>query len=367
MNHKVGIIADRLNRTLTGVGMYVYHLVNELSKIEDIALITYRNPCPPLDVPTEIMNPLGAFSDRSLYLWHLYVNGVLHRTTQFDIVHSPENAALITSVKCKKVVTVHDLILYLFPHYGGILHRARYRMLLPWTAKTADRIIAVSQSTKRDLVTLVGVPQYKITVIYPGVGPEFSPCDPRAVREIREKYHLECPFILYTGTLSPHKNVSTLVASFRKLKDSGMPHSLVLTGAKGWRYHSVIETIERLHMEKNVILTGYIPSEDLPAVYSAADVYVYPSLYEGFGLPVVEAMACGCPVVASTGSSLPEVVGDAGILVTPTVDELTASIQEVLKDESLRDELSRKGLERASKFTWKKTAAETKNVYEELA
>jgi glycosyltransferase involved in cell wall biosynthesis len=366
MNPKVGIIADRLNRTLTGVGTYVYHLVRELSKTEDISLITYQDLSLPFDVPTVIMNPFGVFSNHSLYLWHLYVNGALHRTTEFDIIHSPENAAFITSVTCKKVVTIHDLILYLFPHYAGLLHRVRCRMLLPWTVKTADGIIAVSQSTKRDLVTRVGVPEQKITVIYPGVGPEFSPCNPNTVKEIREKYHLNHPFILYTGTLAPHKNVSTLVTSFRRLKDSGMPHSLVLTGIRGWRYHSVLETVRRLHLEKDVVFTGYIPYEDLPGMYSAADLYVYPSLYEGFGLPVVEAMACGCPVIASNVSSLPEVVGDAGVLITPTVDELATSMQEVLRDESLRDELSRKGLERASRFTWEKTAAETKKVYEEL-
>ncbi|MBU6998529.1 MAG: glycosyltransferase family 4 protein [Theionarchaea archaeon] len=365
MNKKVGIIADRLNRTLTGVGTYVYHLVRELSKTEDISLITYEDPSLPFDVPTVIMNPLGLFSSKSLYLWHFYVNGALRRTTEFDILHSPENAALVVPVKCRKVVTIHDLILYLFPQYTGLLHSIRYRML-PWTIKTADRIIAVSQSTKQDLVTRVGVPQHKITVIYPGVGPEFRPCDPDIVKKTRDKYHLNTPVILYTGTLAPHKNVSTLVTSFKRLKESGMPHSLVLTGVKGWRYKPVLETIQRLHLEKDVLFTGYIPYEDMPGMYSAADLYVYPSLYEGFGLPVVEAMACGCPVVASNVSSLPEVVGDAGVLAAPTVDELATSMQEILRDESLRNELSRKGLDRASKFTWKKTAVETRKVYEEL-
>lgn len=369
---RIGIISDRLNRPLTGIGNYVYNLINELSKIdkEDIYLINYEknNLFPELN-KIIIKNPFEKFPKKPFYFWHLYLNYYLNKKKlDLDIIHSPENASLFVKLtNQKKIITVYDVISLYFPKTFTKITVFRYKLLFSKTIKTSDKIITVSHHTKQDIMKYFKIPEDKIKVIYEAANGNYKPLKEDEVNKIRQKYNLNYPFILYVGTLEPRKNIPTLLKAYYKLKKQGIKHKLVITGKRGWKYKSIFETIEKLNLQKDVIFTGYVPDEDLPGLYNAADLFVYPSLYEGFGLPPLEAMACGTPVITSNTSSLPEVVGDAGIMVNPyNVDELANAMYEVLTNDGLREELSKKGLERAKLFSWKKCAKEHLKVYEEV-
>ena len=370
---KVGIISDRLNRTLTGVGNYVYNLINELAKINEknIYLINYKK----IKLFSElnniiIKNPFKKLPKKySYYFWHLYLNYYLKmENLNLDIIHSPENVSLFIKLKNqKKIVTVYDTIAFYFPKMSDLITRYRYKMLFPKTLKSADIIISISHHTKEDIIKYLKIPEDKIKVIHLAANENYKPVNEKEIEKIKQKYNLNDPFILYVGGLAPNKNVEKIIKAYYKLKKQGTTHKLIITGVKRYKYKSIFETIDKLNLQKDVIFTGYVPDEDLPALYNAADLFVYPSLYEGFGLPPLEAMACGAPVITSNTSSLSEVVGDAGIIVNPyDVDELTNKIYEVLTNEGLREELSKKGLERAKLFSWRKCAEEHLKVYEQV-
>ncbi|AHL23102.1 glycosyltransferase family 4 protein [Thermococcus nautili] len=370
---KVGIIADRLNRTSMGVGAYVYNLINEISKInrDILYLVNYEENNLFLGLDRIIIkNPFEKFSKKlPYYLWHIYLNYYLiTKKLDLDIIHIPENPTIIQKLKSyKKVVTIHDVMPYLFPKFYHLALRYTYRFLLPRTLKTADAIIADSHNTKLDIIKYFKIPEEKIRVVHLGVDEDYKPLPENEVEKIKQKYNLNYPFILYVGGLAPNKNVSTLIKAYYKLKKKKFEHKLLITGVKRYKYEDIFELIGKLNLQRDIIFTGYVPREDLPSLYNAADLFVYPSLYEGFGLPPLEAMACGTPVITSNTSSLPEVVGNAGIMVNPyDVNGLTKAMYEVLTNKGLREELSKKGLRRAKLFSWRKTAEETLKVYEEV-
>jgi len=203
-------------------------------------------------------------------------------------------------------------------------------------------------------------------VIYTSADPRFKFLrDKEAARSyILHQYGIKDPFILYVGTLEPRKNIPTLIHAFAKVKKDGFPQKLLLIGGKGWKYEEIFSAINELSLTDQILIPGYVPDEDLVYFYNVADLFVYPSLYEGFGLPPLEAMACGTPVITSNKSSLPEVVGDAALLVDPLdVRALAGAIERVLANEELRAQLSERGLKRAKFFSWKKTAERTWEVY----
>ena len=370
---RIGIVVDRLNRPRTGIENYTYNLINKFAKISDkekIFLINYEenNIFPNLN-KIIIKNPLKNITKKSYYFWHLYLQFKLNKKDfKLDIIHSPENAALFIKLRHqKKIITVHDIIPYLFPESYTPITLLRYKLLFPRTLRTADKIIADSNSTKRDLMSYFNVPEEKIRVILLAADEKFKPLNNGETDEIRQKYNLDFPFIFYVG-LGLRKNIQTLIKAFHKLKkDPGTKQKLVIAGEKEGNYKAIFETIDKLNLQKDVIFTGYVLDEDLSALYNAADLFVYPSLYEGFGLPPLEAMACGTPVITSNTSSLPEVVGDAGIMVDPyDVDRLADAMHKVLSNDGLREDMIKKGLERAEMFSWEKTARETLKVYEEV-
>jgi len=372
---KVGIISDRLNRTLTGVGNYVYNLIKELSKIykDNLFLINYTENNMFNDINKIIINnPFNFLPGKySYYFWLIYLNYYLmknNKVVDLDIIHSPENVALFIKLKGqKKVITVHDIMPYRFREFYDSVTYFRYRLLLSKTLKTADAIIAVSCNTKLDIMRYFKIPEEKIKVIYNGVDDNYKPLSKKEVERIRQKYNLTFPYILYVGGLGPNKNIIRLIKAYYKLKKQNFDHKLVLVGAKRWQYNKISKLLKILDLQKDVIFLGYLPREDLPALYNAADLFVYPSLYEGFGLPPLEAMACGTPVITSNTSSLPEVVGDAGIMVDPyDVDGLAKAMYEVLTNDGLKEELRKRGLKRAKLFSWRKTAEETLKIYEEV-
>jgi glycosyltransferase involved in cell wall biosynthesis len=232
----------------------------------------------------------------------------------------------------------------------------------------ADLVLADSQSTKDDLVELLGVEADRIEVVYPGVEERFHPIENQALlEEVRRRYNLPPRFILGLGTLQPRKNFVRLIEAYSLLVTRHSSLQLVIAGGKGWLYEEIFATVERLGLEKKVVFPGFVADEDLPALYNLAELFVFPSLYEGFGLPPLEAMACGTPVITSDASSLPEVVGEAGLMVEATdVEGLTQAMQRVLEDSALRERMIAKGMKQAKKFTWEQAAAKLLSLYEIL-
>ena len=368
---KIGIISERLNHPITGVGTYTFQLIKNIStlcKRDEIYLIDSNNSEIFKDINKIIISPPIKYLQKKPYFWNLYSQFKLRRNNfDLDIIHSPENATLFIKLKNQmKIITVHDIIAYKFPKFVTLTTRLRYKYLLPRTLKTADKIIADSHNTKQDLINCFKVPKNKIKVIHLAADEIFKPLNYEEVNEFKRKYHINFPFILYVGNITENKNIPTLIKAFYMIKNKNIKHKLVIAGMKRGDKR-VFEMIDQLNLLNEVIFTGYLPKEDLPRLYNAADLFVYPSFYEGFGLPPLEAMSCGCPVITSNTSSLPEVVGDAGIMIDPyDINGLSMKMYEILTNDDLREELKRKGLKRAKLFSWEKTAVETLKVYKEV-
>ncbi len=262
------------------------------------------------------------------------------------------------------VMIAYDLIPLRFPQFYGqdqpLLTRRIRRGI-----ERAAAIIAISECTKRDFVELLGADPTKIHVIYPGVDRRFGPtCNIAELDTVLKRYEIRKPYLLYVGSLGPHKNVGTLLRVFRKLKHaSRMPHQLVLCGRAFWG-RTVVDAAQDLIAVGDCVVVDFIPAPDVPYLYHGAEAFAFLSLYEGFGLPPLEAMACGVPVVSSSAGSLPEVVGDAGLLVPPTDEEaIEHALSKVLTDSDLRQELRRRGFVQAAKFSWSETARQTLQVF----
>jgi glycosyltransferase involved in cell wall biosynthesis len=284
-----------------------------------------------------------------------------------QVLHSPLNVVPLAA-PCPTVVTIHDLTFLLFPDRFSRAKRTYLRLFTALTVHRACLVLADSESTRRDILRFFRIPASKVRVVYPGVDPEFVPlAGGRA--EAAARLGVPQPLVLYVGTLEPRKNVDTLVRAFARVRRrTGLPHRLALVGGKGWMYEQIFRAIEDEALGDAVVLPGYVPGDRLPLWYNAADLFVYPSQYEGFGFPPLEAMACGTPVITSTTSSLPEVVGDAGITVQPNdVEALATAMERVLMNPALAQEMRARGLIRASSFSWMATARECVRAYHDAA
>ncbi len=284
-----------------------------------------------------------------------------------DIFHATEHL-LPPFRNVKTVFTLHDLIFQFFPEYHLPLNRWYLVNAMPHFVRRADAIIAVSECTKRDAITIYDLPPEKITVIYEGVNPALRPVeDPATISHARAHYAKNRRFILFLSTIEPRKNLIRLIDALRALHLRGFNHRLLIAGRTGWLYQDVFAHLRKTGMQDRVDLLGFVPDSDLPALMAAADAFVFPSLYEGFGLGPLEAMACGAPVVASNTSSLPEILGDAALYVNPTdTADIAVGIERVLTNPELRAELRARGLAQAAKFSWERAARETLGVYEKV-
>jgi glycosyltransferase involved in cell wall biosynthesis len=288
-----------------------------------------------------------------------------------DILWVPSHVLPLAHPRCS-VVTVHDLGHHFYPE----AHTHWQRWYLEWSARhhvrQAAHLIADSAATKADLVRLYGARPEVVTVAYLGVDPALHPVqEPELLIRTRRKYQIDGPYLLYVGTLQPRKNLSRLIEAFGRLVHAGSVDpelTLVFAGKRGWMSDDIRAAIVEAGIVDRVLLTGYVDAEDLAALYSGANLFVMPSLYEGFCLPVLEAMACGTPVACSNVSSLPEVVGDAALTFDPhSVEGIAWSIERVLAEEGLRAELTARGRERCTMFTWPACAQTVIGALEEAA
>jgi glycosyltransferase involved in cell wall biosynthesis len=289
-----------------------------------------------------------------------------------DVYHSPD-FVLPPLRHAKGILTVHDLAFLMRPDCADERLRKYLEEVVPRSVQRADFIIADSENTRNDLLVLLGVRPASIAVVPGGVEERFAPVtNAQQLQHARRKIGVgDAPFVLAIGVIEPRKNLNRLMDAFLALKKrGGVPSELklVLAGGNGWLFDGIFEHHAASPIREDILLPGFVPDELLPAVYSAADVLAFPSLYEGFGLPILEAMACGTPVVASRASCLPEVAEGAALLIDPTdVDDLATSLELMLSDASLRARLVEQGLQRASEYTWQRAAEQLLAVYTKVA
>jgi glycosyltransferase involved in cell wall biosynthesis len=367
---RIGIDARKLHDF--GIGTYIRNLVRQLARFDRDT--EYVLLCRPEDVP--VLSPLGenfrpvaetagnySLSEQLRVPLALKRHGV-------TLFHSP-HYVLPRLVPCRSVVTIHDCIHLMFPQYlPNRLALSYARASIAVASKRATRILTVSESSKRDIVRFVHTDPEKIDVIYNAYDDRFG-VEPREedVVRVRERYQLHDEFVLYAGNVKPHKNLGRLIEAFHLVRNRGLDHlKLVLIGDEISRYAALRRAVHQHQLHKYVRFLGYMPEETLAVMYRLAGVFVFPSLYEGFGLPPLEAMASGTPVVTSNVSSLPEVAGNAAVLVDPYDPEAIADgIHRVLTDERMRRDLRRLGLERARQFSWEASVRRVREIYQEVA
>jgi glycosyltransferase involved in cell wall biosynthesis len=290
-----------------------------------------------------------------------------------DLLHGLAYAAPLAS-GCPTVVSVHDLSFLRYPGAFRPFNRSYLSLVTRASARRAACVITASESTRQDIVSLIGVPEDRVAVVPDGVAPEFHPASPDETTSFRQRAGLPERYILFLGTLEPRKNLVRLLEAYALLRSwdreanrataaPSLP-PLVIAGGKGWSYQEIFDRVTGLGLADQVIFPGFVAAEDLPWWYRGAEIFVYPSLFEGFGLPVLEAMASGTPTITSNASSLPEVAGDGAILVNPEdTQQIAEAMQRVLTTPSLAAELRAAGIRRAAGFSWERTAAKTREVY----
>jgi glycosyltransferase involved in cell wall biosynthesis len=364
----------------TGIGNYVRSLVDALlvqDSWNQYTLFTSGRPTGehPLPQAENVRGRSIIIPDRYLnilwYRWRLPLYATFF-TGQVDIYHGPDFVLPPINGKVHKIVTVHDLVFVEHPEYYVPQMAAYLNKVVPEAVAAADVIAAVSQATSQTLIERSKTPPEKITIIPNGIQPYFRRItDPILLSATRHKFGLKHPFVLGVGTLEPRKNHLGLIKAFHKVQSAAgnkpRPAMLALAGGPGWLYDETQQLITKLKLENKVRFLGHVTELELITLYSMADVFVFPSFFEGFGVPLIEAMACGAPVITSNTSSMPEVAGDAALLIDPhNSGQIAKAMQQVLENEQLRDELRQKGYARAQNFTWPKSASKMLSIYQRL-
>ncbi|MFQ5810678.1 MAG: glycosyltransferase family 4 protein [Armatimonadota bacterium] len=367
---RIGIDARTVLGTKTGDRSYTLGLIHGLASVgaeHEFVLYVDRDPGdalqppgPNFDVRT-ITRPGGR-------LWTLLALPAAARRDGLDVLHV--QYMLPFRAPCPVVTTIHDVSFRLHPEWFTLRDRLVFGVGLPGSLRRAAAIMAVSECTRADLVREYGVPPEKVHVTPNAAPPDFAPPEADAdLGRVLARYGLPSPYALFLGVLQPRKNPARIIRAFvRARREAGLPHVLAMMGKRGWLYEDVFSAVQELKAEADVLFPGYAADADLPALYAAADLFLFPTLYEGFGIPVLEAFACGTPTIAAGTSGSAETAGDAALLVDPrSEDEIAEAIVRVLTDEELRGELRRKGNRRAGEFSWGHTAELTIACYERVA
>jgi glycosyltransferase involved in cell wall biosynthesis len=353
---RIGFDTTSLSVPQSGVGTYTANLYHHLRRYPADEVLPLSHTAPQHEQRRPRINRT---------LWMQTVLPAHLTRLKLDVAHFTNSTAPVWS-PCPSVLTIHDMTLWLMPGFHPAQRLFSMRPIIPLAARRAAAIIAVSECTKADIINLLCLPAEKIHVVYEAAAPSFHPIENAALLEaMRHRYDLFQPFILYVGTIEPRKNLVRLLEAYADLRQGGLiDHRLVFVGSSGWKNDSVYAAVTRLNLADDLRFLGHVPLVDLVALYNLASVVAFPSLYEGFGLPVIEAMACGTPVVTSESSSLREISGYAAELVDPTsVESISYGLCRVLTDAAWRAELRRRGLARAAEFTWEAVAAQTRQVY----
>jgi glycosyltransferase involved in cell wall biosynthesis len=361
---RIGFDITSLSVPQSGVGTYTANLYAQLRQRDHDEVLPLSH------YPDSYRWPNGKHPLRlNRTLWMQAVLPAHLRRIRPDVAHFTNSTAPLF-VPCPMVLTIHDMTLWLLPQHHPARRLITMRPIVPLVARRAAAVITVSESAKADVVNILGLPPERVHVIYEAPAQCFQPMHRGAALDaVSQKYKLPKQFLLYVGTIEPRKNLVRLLEAFAALRQcDGVDHELVLVGSRGWKDASVYEAINRLRLQSCVHFLGHIPISDLVAIYNLADALVFPSLYEGFGLPVIEAMACGTPVITSPNGSLREVAGNAAEFVEPTdVEGIREGIYHVLNDSIHRSHLRDLGLAQAACFSWARVAEQTMEVYRQAA
>jgi glycosyltransferase involved in cell wall biosynthesis len=355
-----------------GIGTYTRNLLRQLAHIDHDNEYVLLCREPDLAIPAElgpnfraVLEPSPNYSIRE----QIHVPWLLHRERP-DVFHAP-HYVLPPAIRCRSVVTIHDCIHMMFPQYLPNRAAYAYARASMWTAtRRSDRILTVSEASKRDIMHFFNVPAEKIVVVHNAIDERFrvEPAEEDVAR-VRERYQLNHRFVLYVGNIKPHKNLVRLIESFDALRRRGFDDlKLLIIGDEISKLPALRRAVHKYKLHKYVRFLGYLPDDTLAILYRLAAVFVFPSLYEGFGLPPLEAMASGTPVVTSNVSSMPEVTGDAAVLVDPyDVDAIASGMERVVSSPTLSQELRAKGIARSREFSWEESVARTHELYQEVA
>lgn len=365
---RIGYDITAIGPQPSGVGTYALQLLTSLAEVDqdhEYLLLSNRSHHKEQFAATPALRDLACrFPSRML--WMQLVLPAQLSAARPDLCHYPNSIGPLRS-PTPYVVTIHDMTLSMMPRHHPLRKQLLVRPLIPLIARRAARVITVSAQARADIVRVLRIPPERVAVIPEAAAPIYRPAPPAEQARVRETYGLRKPFVLYVGTLEPRKNLVRLIRAWASLRRGGaVPHQLVFVGAPGWHYRAIYEEAHASGYADDVIFAGYLPRSDLPALYSAADAFAFPSLAEGFGLPVIEAMACGTPTLISATPALREVAGEAALCVDPRdVAAIATGLEHLLTDRQLHATLGAAGLARASAFSWHRAARETLAVYGE--
>ena len=367
---RIGIDARKLRDY--GIGTYVRNLLRQLARLDgadDYVVFCRDHDFETVSVLGQRFKPVreeaGNYSMREQVAIPIDV-----RREGIELFHAP-HYVLPPLTPCRSVVTIHDCIHLRFPQYLPSRLGYAYARAQMWSAThRAARVITVSEASKRDILRYFRVAESRIDVIYNAIDDRFWQApDPEEIDRVRQRYQLTAPFVLYAGNIKPHKNLERLIEAFHLLRQDAAfkDVQLLIIGDEVSKYANLRRAVHRHKLHKHVRFFGFVPDRTLAALYRLANAFVFPSLYEGFGLPPLEAMASGTPVITSNVSSLPEVVGDAAVMIDPYEPAAIAdAMQRVLTDEALRADLRRRGLARAREFSWERSVARVREIYAEV-
>lgn len=369
---RIAIDCSAVPRQMAGAGVYTYQLVRALTEADtEHELIVFCRSGLFADLtashPRLRLVHTDAGSRMARFAWEQAVLPLLLRRSGADVLHSPHHHTPLAA-GLPRVVTFHDLTFLLLPGRYPIARRFYMRGVTRASARVADAIIAPSETVRGDIMRALGLPAERVIAIPEAAAPQYAPVeDMEALDRTRRRYGLPNRYILSVGSLEPGKNRGRLILAYDSLK-LGADCPLIIAGQPAWQYDGELDLIRQLALEQTVRFLGYVPDEDMPALYSGATMLAFPSLYEGFGLPVLEAMACGTPVITATGSAPAEIADGAALLIDPRdVEALAGALRRLLSDEPLRADLRTRGLDLAARYSWAETARKTLAVYESVA